>query len=80
MTKRPSDIPKHWPVKKSNTGGKKYYDPRSPNHNNTRIEPGGKNKRYPDPYRKDIRDGKYRDKDGNIVPKNSPDAHLPYCD
>ena len=39
------------------------------------MEPGGKNQKYPKPYRKDLRDGQYKDKDGNTVPKNSPEAH-----
>lgn len=39
------------------------------------IEPGGKNQKYPKPYRKDLRDGQYKDKDGNTVPRNSPEAH-----
>ena len=80
VTKRPKDIPKNWRVKPGkNPNDKVYYDPKNP-RNNTRISPGGKNKEKPQPFRKDLRDGKYRDKDGNVVPKNSKEAHQPYCD
>ena len=76
---RPDDIPKNWnKTKPKKGGGRKYTDPNN-KFNHTRISPGGKNSDKPWPFRKDSRDGKYRDKDGNIVPKNSEDAHIPLC-
>lgn len=76
--KRPSDIPDDWIELPSNNGGKKWQDPKNPQGNETRIEPGGKNQENPQTYRKDRRNGQYKDKDGNTVPRSSPEAHQPW--
>lgn len=64
-----------WIELPSKNGGKIWQDPKNPIGNETRVEPGGKNLENPKPYRKDRRDGQYKDKDGNTVSKKSPEAH-----
>ncbi|MBU0632391.1 hypothetical protein KKA17_07090 [bacterium] len=76
--KKPNDIPDDWIESTSKTGGKKWQDPKNPQANETRIEPGGKNQENPQPYRKDRRNGQYQDKNGNTVSKKSPEAHQPW--
>ena len=77
---RSAGIPENWIVKPSKTGGGiRFIDPENP-HNSVRLMPGDPNSPYPNsrmPYVRWLRNGKSLDANGNIVPKNSPDAHIP---
>jgi uncharacterized membrane protein len=80
---RPAGVPEHWRIRPTKgEGGVKYIDPRNP-HNCVRVMPGDPQSPYPNsqrPYVRWLRNGQSLDKYGNIVPKNSPDAHIPLSD
>jgi RHS repeat-associated protein len=77
---RPSGIPDDWiPQPSKKGGGTTYMDPANP-YNRIRVMPGNPNSPNPaqrQPYVKWMRDGHYLDKNGNAVPGDSPEAHIP---
>jgi RHS repeat-associated protein len=81
VTCRPNDTPADWgssPTRKN--GGRIWKDPTNPKGNHDRVMPGDPKSPWPaqrKPYLKRCRDGKFRDKDGNPVDRNSPEAHIP---
>ena len=83
LTARPRGVPKDWIAKPSkNGGGTRWVDPKNPHHS-VRVMPGDPNSPYPNsrqPYVRITRDGQSVDVSGNVVPKNTPDAHIPFKD
>lgn len=77
---RPEGVPENWRITPSGSpGGVKYFDPRNPG-NQVRVEQGNPNSPYPSsqaPYIRDLRNGQYRDSNGNIVPRTDPSGHIP---
>jgi RHS repeat-associated protein len=77
---RPTGVPENWRVRPSDSpGGVKYSDPKNPG-NQVRVEQGNPNSPYPssrEPYVRDLRNGQYRDVQGNVVPRNDPAGHIP---
>jgi len=60
-------------------GGTRYVDPANP-HNSVRVMPGDPNSPFPNsqkPYVRHMRNGQSLDVNGNVVPKNTPEAHIP---
>ena len=82
-TVRPEGVPAAWVEKPSKTGGGvRYVDPENP-HNSVRVMPGDPNSPYPNsqqPYVRHLKDGQSLDVNGNPVPKNTPEAHIPLED
>ena len=80
---RPEGIPADWIVKPSKTGGGiRYIDPKNP-HNSVRVMPGDPDSPFPNsrqPYVRHLQHGQSLDVHGNVVPKNTPDAHIPLRD
>jgi hypothetical protein len=80
----PFGIPSDYTIETPETGvGIKYCAPLKPNYNSNsvRFMPPNFSSQYSHmhvPYVKDLRDGHYRDINGNIVPSNSSAAHIPY--
>lgn len=76
---RPAGIPKDWIAKPSRKHeGMRYIDPKNSN-NTVRTSPGNARSLFPEsrrPYVVRQKHGKFYDKDGRVVPKNSPDAHV----
>ncbi len=85
-TNNPSYVPKikglppDWKVVPNRRdGGVRYVDPDNP-HNNVRVSPGNPTSEFPNsrvPNVKVVKSGKYLDKNGNEVPRNSAEAHQP---
>jgi RHS repeat-associated protein len=77
---RPLGVPSGWRIEPSNSpGGVKYFDPTN-SGNQVRVEQGNPFSPYPTsraPYVRDLRNGQYRDAQGNIVPRNDPAGHIP---
>jgi hypothetical protein len=77
---RPAGVPEDWVAKPSKIGGgTRFVDPQNP-HNSVRVMPGDPNSPYPNsqqPYVRHIRNGQSLDVDGNVVPKDTPEAHIP---
>jgi RHS repeat-associated protein len=77
---RPPNVPADWvkqPSKKG--GGTVYVDPKNP-HNRVRVMPGNPNSPNPaqrQPYMKVQVNGQTVDANGNPVPSDSPEAHIP---
>lgn len=73
-------VPDNWlmkPAKKCNWT--RFVDPSNP-HKSVRTMEGNTSSRFPNsrqPYTKQIKDGSHIDINGNRVPHNSPDAHIP---
>jgi RHS repeat-associated protein len=83
-TVRPAGVPADWIAKPSKTGGgTRFVDPKNP-HNSVRVMPGDDpNSPFPNsrqPYVRHLRDGQSLDVNGNVVPKNTPEAHIPAKD
>lgn len=74
-------IPKDWKQLPSDKpGGIKYQSPNNPKYNEVRIMKGEKGSDFPAqrrPYIKIKKNGHYYDKNGNIVNKSDPEAHIP---
>lgn len=77
---RPKGVPGDWVAKPSKTGGgTRFVDPSNP-HNSLRVMPGNPDSPFPNsqsPHVRVTRNGQAIDNAGNVVPKNSPDAHIP---
>jgi hypothetical protein len=77
---RPPNVPSDWLMRPSKgPGGVRYMDPNNP-HNSVRVMPGDVTEPHPNsqrPYVRWIRNGKSLDKNGEVVPKNSQEAHIP---
>ena len=77
---RNGGIPNNWIVKPSDSGGGfKYVDPIN-SGNSVRIMPGNSASPFPNSQGPNVRymlNGQYLDSNGNNVPKNSPEAHIP---
>ncbi|HXP07491.1 MAG TPA: RHS repeat-associated core domain-containing protein, partial [Acidobacteriaceae bacterium] len=77
---RPGGIPDNWvPQPSKKGGGTTYVDPANP-YNRVRQMPGNPSSPNPAqqrPYVKWMKDGQYRDVNGNAVPGNSEAAHIP---
>lgn len=78
---RPKHLPADFTVHFSDLGcGMVYFDPKNPAFHNIRVMPGkphSPNQCQQKPYIKYKKDGQYRDKHGNVVPKDSVEAHIP---
>jgi len=78
--KRPKGIPENYVIRLTDKGGGMiYYQPTNP-HLSVRIMPGkphSQNYYQQKPYVIQMKDGKALDKLGNIVLKDSPEAHIP---
>jgi hypothetical protein len=79
----PEGIPEGWRIRPTEgEGGVWYVDPRNPG-NAVRVMPGNPNSPYPNsrvPYVRWQRNGQALDAAGNVVPKKSPEAHIPLED
>ena len=75
------EIPQGWnkiDVKKQD--GVKYRAPKNPTHNEIRVMKARPDSQWPSQhvdYVKIMRDGHYRDINGNVVLSNSAEAHIP---
>ena len=82
--KRPKDVPEEWQKASSRKGdGIKYIDPKSGGSTYIRIsrgKPDSTNAGQRIDYVRWQRNGKSLDKNGNVVPKNSQEAHIPLED
>jgi hypothetical protein len=82
VPRRPG-VPEHWVAKPSSTGGgTKFVDPQNP-HNSVRVMPGDPKSPFPNsqqPYVRHVQNGQSLDVNGNIVPRNTPQAHIPLKD
>lgn len=80
---RPKGVPADWVAKPSKTGdGTRFVDPANP-HNSVRVMPGDPKSPFPNsqrPYVRHLKDGQSLDVNGNVVPKNTPEAHIPLED
>ncbi|MFH0899593.1 MAG: hypothetical protein V2A73_03065, partial [Pseudomonadota bacterium] len=80
---RPKGVPSDWVAKPSKTGGgTRFVDPANP-HNSVRVMPGDHQSPFPNsqrPYVRHLKDGQSLDVNGNVVPKNTPEAHIPLED
>jgi len=79
--RRPRGVPDDWVERPSKTGGgKRWVDPNNP-HNSVRSMPGDPNSPYSnsrEPYVRWTRNGQSLDTNGNVVPKNTPGAHISF--
>jgi len=79
----PEGIPEGWRIRSTRgQGGARYFDPQNPG-NAVRVMPGNPNSPYPNsrtPYVRWQRNGQALDVNGNVVPRNSPEAHIPLED
>jgi RHS repeat-associated protein len=77
---KPKGVPEGWRIRPSiSPGGVKYSDPVNPG-NHIRVEQGNPGSPFPNsrgPYVRDVRNGQYRDANGNIVAKTDPAGHIP---
>lgn len=77
---RPRGVPDNWVVTGTKKGGgTQYINPKNP-HDRVRVMPGNPNSPNPaqqNPYVKRQIDGKFYDASGNVVPGDSPEAHIP---
>jgi hypothetical protein len=77
---RPPFVPKDWIEKPSNKGtGVKWVDPNNP-HNSVRLEPakpGSSNPGQQQDYMVVTKNGQTLDLNGNAVPRQSLDSHIP---
>ena len=77
---RPAFVPKNWIEKPSNEGtGVKWVDPSNP-HNSVRLEPakpGSSNPGQQQDYMVVTKNGQTLDMNGNAVPRQSLDSHIP---
>lgn len=82
-SQRPGGIPDSWSAQAARKGGgTSYLNPNNP-HDRVRVMPGNPNSPWPAqqaPYAKRQKDGRFYDKDGNIVSGDSPEAHIPLGD
>ena len=80
LQKPPTGVPRNWLEKPSKIGGgRRFIDPANP-HNSVRVMPGDSKSPFPNsrnPYVRWIRNGQSLDINGNVVAKNTPDAHIP---
>jgi hypothetical protein len=80
---RPGGVPQNWRIRSTDTaGGTRYIDPKNPG-NAVRVMQGNPKSPYPNsraPYVRWQRNGQALDRFGNVVPKNSPSAHIPLKD
>ena len=80
---RPKGVPSDWIAKPSKTGGgTRFVDPAN-SHNSVRVMPGDPKSPFPNsqrPYVRHLKDGQSLDVNGNVVPKNTPEAHIPLED
>ncbi len=75
---RPKNIPQNWKVALSQKKGGMLY--MKDEFNSVRVMRGDKKARYLSqrtPYVKQMKNGKYLDKNGVVVPKSSAEAHIP---
>lgn len=83
LRSRPPGVPQSWRVKPSKgQGGVIYSDPNN-KHNSVRVMPGHPQHKYPNsrrPYVMWHRNGQSLDKNGKVVKKHSPEAHIPLED
>lgn len=80
---RPGGIPDDWVEEPSKKGGGSRFHKPGNRHNSARVMPGNPNSPNPaqrDPYVKRMKDGKALDVNGNVVDKDSPEAHIPLAD
>jgi len=84
ISKRPKGVQKDWVKERSNKkDGYKYIDPKSKRSTDVRVQKGKPNVSNPaqqKDYVKWKKDGKWMDKDGNVVAGDSPEAHIPLED
>jgi len=77
---KPKNVPKDWKQVPSKKGdGTKYVDPKN-KHNDVRVQKGKPENTYPSQQKDYVtwkRNGQYMDKNGNSVPRESPEAHIP---
>ena len=76
---RPTGIPEDYLVQISNKGGMKYVHPQNA-HTSVRVMPGKPHSPNPiqqKPYVVQMKDGKIFDKNGNVVDRKAPEAHIP---
>lgn len=80
---RPKGVPYSWVAKPSKKGGgTRFVDPANP-HNSVRVMPGDPKSPFPHsqkPYVRHLKGGQSLDVNGNVVPKNTPEAHIPLDD
>ncbi len=77
---RPAGIPENFKVKLSNDGAGMMYKHPENTHISVRVMPGkphSPNAHQQKPYVVQMKNGKAVDKYGNLVPKESPEAHIP---
>jgi hypothetical protein len=76
----PPGIPENWRIRPTRgEGGVRFFDPRNPG-NSVRIMPGNPNSPFPNsqvPYVRWQLNGQALDVNGNPVPRDTPDAHIP---
>lgn len=76
----PEGIPSGWRIRPTRgEGGVRYFDPQNPG-NAVRVMPGNPSSPYATsraPYVRWQRNGQALDVNGAVVPKNSPEAHIP---
>jgi hypothetical protein len=79
----PEGIPDNWRIRPTKgDGGVRYYDPNNPG-NAVRVMPGDPQSPFStsrSPYVRWQQNGQALDANGNVVPKNTPDAHIPLQD
>jgi len=79
----PDGIPDGWRIRPTKgEGGTWYYDPANKG-NAVRVMQGDPSSPFPNsqtPYVRWQRNGQALDVNGNVVPKNTPDAHIPLQD
>lgn len=77
---RPPGVPDEWVAQPSKKGdGTAYINPNNA-HERVRVMPGDPSSPNPaqrQPYVKWQKDGQFLDQNGNVVPGNSPEAHIP---
>lgn len=77
---RPEGIPDGWRIRPTREpGGTWYYDPKNKG-NAVRVmqgQPGSPHPSSQNPYVRWQKNGAALDMNGNVVPKNTPDAHIP---
>jgi hypothetical protein len=80
LSERPEGLPESWDNKPTRNGdGMQYINPDN-EHDRVRIMPGNPDSPNPaqqEPYVKRQIDGIFYDKDGNVVPGDSAEAHIP---
>jgi hypothetical protein len=79
----PAGVPDGWRIRPTETkGGVWYYDP-SNKGNAVRVMQGNPNSPFPNsqsPYVRWQKNGQALDANGNAVPRNTPNAHIPLKD